>query len=117
MDGGGKKAVLSLQLPRDYPASEQCIATCTCGLLSRKSEAHLNVQLSAFLAELDVGEESVMEVATWTSEAAASAVEAQKADAAEAAEKAASAKAATASVDDSEWRRFFFWCDHLLEGG
>ena len=108
---------LVVTMPPTYPATASLSATCLSvdTSLSRSQMDHLNAQLREHLDDDEFADvECVMEAVGWATEAAEGAITALAEGKAKAAEAAASA--AAGALPSGEWRRCFYWIDHMLEG-
>ena len=112
---GDSLAKLRVQLPVGYPATEvPRVVSCRFDALTTKaSRAALAGELATFVTSFEAGDELLLEFGQWVGETAErlllQQVQAQ-------AQAAAAKAAATSTKGPTEYRRFYFWIDHLLRG-
>eukprot|EP00037_Helgoeca_nana_P022081 m.224527 g.224527 ORF g.224527 m.224527 type:complete len:295 (+) comp25880_c0_seq1:268-1152(+) len=106
--------ILTFALPSGYPSTQQLQVSCRCDELSRRLLDVLTEAVAMDVDQLGVGSEAVLEVTSAALDHAQGVVE--EARAAQDAIAAAAAAASKANEKDSEWRRVFFWSNHLLDG-
>jgi hypothetical protein len=105
----GCSASLLVVLPHGYPATSALEVSCSLELRAgggRKLDEQVSALLSERCAQSGVGAEAVMDAVMWLAE-----------EGGRRASEAASAQAATeAPAPNEEWRRVFYWIDHMAEG-
>lgn len=111
---GDSFAQMRVSLPPGYPATAvPRVLSCRFNeLTSKASRAALADELDTFVASAAAGDELLLELGQWVAETAEQLLHQQ----AKAQAQAAAAKAAASTKTPTEWRRFYFWVDHLLKG-